>query len=151
MGDPPKRGVFSERMEELKRALREGGLRATSSRALVLACLQDADGPLAHGEVCDRLEPHGYDRATIYRNLVDLTNAGLALRSDFGDHLWRFELARGEAHDPTAHPHFVCQECGDVSCLPDDAIAVKAKRGAPKALARKKVEIQVRGLCNACE
>ena len=32
-----------------------------------------------------------WDPATIYRNLTDLSEAGLARRTDVGDHVWRFE------------------------------------------------------------
>jgi len=139
----------ANRRQELKRVLRDAGLRATNARALVLACLMDEGRPMAHAEVCDALAEHGYDRATLYRNLVDLTTADLVNRTDLGDHLWRFEVAGG-AHDGAAHPHFLCQECGDVSCLPDDAVSVTSRRGVPNALRQKNVEIQVRGLCNEC-
>ena len=134
---------------DLKQILRDKGLRATSARAAVLRCLTEADAPLTHADVCERLAALGYDRATLYRNLVDLTEVGIALRTDLGDHLWRFELA-DRGHAPAAHPHFVCSECGDVSCLPDDAIAVQNRRGVPDALAAREVEIQVRGRCDAC-
>jgi len=138
------------REKELKRILREAGMRATTARALVLSCLMDSGRPLTHAEVCEQLHDHGYDRATLYRNLVDLTERGLVNRTDLGDHLWRFELAGADGHDSTAHPHFVCQECGDISCLPDDAIAVKVRRGVPRSLGQKNVEIQIRGVCNDC-
>lgn len=105
---------------------------------------------MTHADVCERLAPLGYDRATLYRNLMDLTDVGLATRSDHGDHLWRFELAGRDRHDEAAHPHFVCSECGDVKCLPEASVDVKAVRGAPRALKSKKVEIQIRGVCNSC-
>ena len=135
---------------ELKQMLREAGLRATSARAAVLRCLLRANSPLSHAEVCARLDQHGYDRATIYRNLMDLADAGIARRSDHGDHLWRFELA-DRAHDDDAHPHFVCTDCGEVSCLPEGAIDVNPVRGVPRSLREAKIEIQVRGVCNACD
>ncbi|MFK7986568.1 MAG: Fur family transcriptional regulator [Sandaracinaceae bacterium] len=135
---------------DLKQLLRDKGLRATSARAAVLRCLIEASAPLTHAEVCDALATLGYDRATLYRNLVDLTEVGLALRTDLGDHLWRFELAGRDDHAPELHPHFVCSGCGDVSCLPDDVIAVRTGEGVPQTLAAREVEIQVRGLCNAC-
>lgn len=142
---PPQRTTT-----ELKEMLREAGLRATSARAAVLRCLLEADTPLTHAEVCARLEALGFDRATLYRNLVDLTDVGIARRSDLGDHLWRFELAKSE-HAADAHPHFVCTDCGEVTCLPEDAIDVKPLRGVPRAVKSANVEIHVRGLCNQCE
>lgn len=136
--------------QDLKEQLRTAGLRATSARAAVLRCLIEADSPLTHADVCERLALQGYDRATLYRNLMDLTDVGLATRTDLGDHLWRFELTGREKHDD-AHPHFVCSECGEVSCLPEEAVDVKPVRGIPRSLRHKKVEIQIRGLCNGCE
>lgn len=136
--------------QDFKKTLRSAGLRATSARAAVLECLSRASGPLTHAEVCEQLASQGYDRATLYRNLMDLTDVGLAVRTDLGDHLWRFELVGRNRHDDSAHPHFVCSECGEVRCLPEDAVDVKPVRGIPRSLKRKKVEIQIRGLCNEC-
>jgi Fur family ferric uptake transcriptional regulator len=103
--------------------------------------------------VCERLADAGFDRATVYRNLADLTDAGLLRRSDLGDHLWRFELkTEGDhhAHADEVHPHFVCTECGSVACLPDGAVTLQSVKGAPRALRAGQVEIQVRGACNDC-
>lgn len=139
---------------DLKARLREAGLRATASRSAVLECMTAAQGPLTHADVCERLAESGFDRATVYRNLADLTDSGLLRRSDLGDHLWRFELSKpADAHDEHAsevHPHFVCTECGAVACLPDGAVTVAAVRGAPRSLKLGKVDIQVRGACNDC-
>jgi Fur family ferric uptake transcriptional regulator len=136
---------------ELKTRLRQAGLRATAARGAVLECLIAAGGPLSHAEVCERLADAGFDRATVWRNLADLTEAGLVRRRDLGDHLWRFELAASEDHlVADVHPHFVCTACGTVACLPDGVITVRAVRGAPKALRSGDVDVQVRGTCNAC-
>ncbi|MGF1466662.1 MAG: Fur family transcriptional regulator [Sandaracinaceae bacterium] len=136
---------------QLKVKLRDAGLRATSARVAVLSCLLSADAPLTHGEVCERVGDMSFDRATIYRNLTDLTEAGLANRSDLGDHLWRFEAARPEdGADEGVHPHFVCRECGIVSCLPDGAIAVRFGPAVPRSVRAAEVEVQLRGVCNAC-
>lgn len=136
---------------ELRDVLRAAGLRATSARMAVLEVLLEASAPISHGEVCDRVGERGIDRATLYRNLIDLAEAGLVRRSDHGDHVWRFEWIgrESESHKNAEHAHFVCSRCGTVSCLPDGAIAVHAVRGAPRSL-RVGVEIQVRGVCDTC-
>jgi Fur family ferric uptake transcriptional regulator len=139
---------------ELKSQLRAHGLRATAARAAVYEVLLSVGGPVTHADVCDKLEGAAFDRATIYRNLVDLAEVGIARRSDLGDHLWRFELT-DRAHDDhekddAAHPHFVCTECGTVECLPEGAVTVAPVKGAPRAL-KKSVEVQVRGTCNHFE
>ena len=135
-------------LESLRAALREAGLRATPSRIAVLRLLREAEAPVSHGEVVGKLASQAWDPATIYRNLTDLADVGLARRTDVGDHVWRFEAVT-DSHAATAHPHFVCTECGTVECLPDvDYVVPRAK--APRAIRQKRVEVQMRGLCDAC-
>jgi Fur family ferric uptake transcriptional regulator len=132
---------------ELRAAVRSKGLRATPPRLAVLELLRACDAPVSHAEVADRLASRAWDRATIYRNLIDLAEAGLVRRTDVGDHVWRFEVVRDD-HD-AAHPHFVCTECGTVECLPELELATRRAR-APRAVRQRQVEVQVRGLCDAC-
>ncbi|MEZ4322252.1 MAG: Fur family transcriptional regulator [Myxococcota bacterium] len=132
----------------LRAQLRTAGLRATRSRVTVLRVLQDASAPTSHPELTEQLANDGWDRATLYRNLVDMTDAGLLNRVDLGDHVWRFELA-GRPHDSNDHPHFLCTSCGDVSCLPDLALP-KGAAGLPRSVVDGQVSIQLRGLCDEC-
>jgi Fe2+ or Zn2+ uptake regulation protein len=94
-----------------------------------------ASGPATHAEVSEALSDRGFDRATIYRNLTELTEAKLLTRVDLGDHVWRFDARR--QHDGHAggedHPHFVCTSCGEVSCLDDVTVAISARPGKSAA------------------
>lgn len=141
---------------DLRLRLRNAGLRATTARVGVLACLEANKAPLTHAEVYEQLAEGGSDRATVYRNLIDLADAGFLKRYDRVDHVWRFELVRGEAsgkpaHSAQAHPHFVCSDCGAVECLPASAVSLASVRGGPKALQQVSgLEIQVRGRCDQC-
>jgi Fur family transcriptional regulator, ferric uptake regulator len=129
--------------------IRTKGLRATAPRIAVYDHLSRLATPVSHGDIAAELAGEGWDRATVYRNLIDLTEAGLVRRSDLGDHVWRFELVRGR-HAASGHPHFMCESCGDVQCLPDHAVEIKASRGAPRALRRKGIQIQLKGRCDRC-
>lgn len=132
--------------------LRRVGLRATPSRIGVLGTLRAAGGPRSHAEVADALAGQPWDRATIYRNLIDLVDGALARRTDV-DHVWRFEAIVGEGvatpEPHPGHPHFVCTVCGEIECLPEIELVVK-KAKAPRAIRAKQVEVQVRGRCDAC-
>ncbi|HEU0037606.1 MAG TPA: Fur family transcriptional regulator [Kofleriaceae bacterium] len=142
---------MAKNLDELRTVVRARGLRATPSRLAVLELVRASDSPMSHSEVADRLDNQAWDRATIYRNLVDLAEAGLLRRTDVGDHVWRFE-AMGDDRDG-AHPHFVCTECGTVECLPDLELSMtnaSRRTKAPKAVRQQKVEVHVRGLCDAC-
>jgi Fur family transcriptional regulator, ferric uptake regulator len=135
-------------LETLRAAVRQAGLRATPSRIAVLHVLRSTGSPVSHSDVVAKLASQAWDPATIYRNLTDLSDAGLARRTDVGDHIWRFE-AITDSHRGAAHPHFVCTECGTVECLPDlEYMITRAK--APRAIRQKRVEVQMRGLCDAC-
>jgi Fur family transcriptional regulator, ferric uptake regulator len=143
-----KRGQKKE--GETHALLRDAGLRITDSRVAVVEHLAAQSAPVSHADLCRSLERAGFDRATLYRNLIDLTQVGLVTRTDLGDHVWRFELRRREGSHVATHPHFVCSDCGTVSCLPDVAVRIAAGKGAPRSLATKNVAIQITALCDAC-
>jgi Fur family ferric uptake transcriptional regulator len=137
--------------EELRERIRARGLRATAPRIAVLEALTRLGRPTTHAELSADLSDDGWDRATVYRNLIDLTEAGFARRVDMGDHLWRFERTDERAfHADAEHPHFLCDSCGEVECLPRGAVRVTPTARAPRALRKKDVQIQVKGRCDRC-
>lgn len=144
---PARRPERPDRDAVLKSRLQQAGLRVTRARLAVLRELDRSRQPVSHADINDRLGGGELDRVTIYRNLMALAQAGLVLRTDLGDHVWRFELARAGAPSTThgTHPHFVCIDCGDVECLPKGAVAVK-----PVVASGSVLEVQVRGRCAAC-
>lgn len=140
-------------------AIREAGLRCTPARVAVLEHLAAVRGPRTHAEVAEALTDRGFDRATIYRNLTELTTARLVARVELGDHVWRFEIARvakpGVKGDD--HPHFVCTNCGDVSCLDDVKVSIspRSKAGAARGSGRvggirAVKEVLLKGTCADC-
>jgi Fur family transcriptional regulator, ferric uptake regulator len=137
--------------QALKTLFRSLGLRSTGARIAVYRALSQSDRPLTHAEVSAELEDAGFDHATIFRNLTDLTTTGVVVRTDLGDHVWRFELrGDGSKSHREQHPHFLCTDCGTVSCLPEGAVTLKKVRGAPKALGSAAIAVQVQGVCDEC-
>jgi Fur family ferric uptake transcriptional regulator len=137
--------------QTLKSLFHSLGLRSTGARIAVYRTLANAEKPMTHAEVSEQMANAGFDNATIFRNLNDLTHAGLVVRSDLGDHVWRFEL-RGEGKQThrEQHPHFLCTDCGTIACLPDKAVSLHRIKGAPRALMTDSVVVQVQGLCDDC-
>jgi Fur family transcriptional regulator, ferric uptake regulator len=136
---------------DFKALLRASGLRATWPRVAVLQILEASASPMSHAEVHAKLGRKDFDKATIYRNLVDLAEVGLLRRSDHGDHAWRFELKKsGTGEEEKEHPHFVCTDCGTVACLDEVEVKVKNTRKVPKSVASKNVEVKLQGLCDSC-
>jgi Fur family ferric uptake transcriptional regulator len=116
----------------------------------VLQHLIDAAGPVTHAEVANTLRPQGFDRATIYRNLIELTQAGLVIRVELGDHVWRFEVRRAGKTEERDHPHFVCVDCGEVACLPSASVNIARAPGSKSSGTRKITEILLKGHCGQC-
>lgn len=133
------------RDDDLRALLAQKGIRVTGQRIALLRELAKLRLPVSHAELTERLASSGLDRATVYRNLLALTEAGLLVRTQLGDNVWRFELPRGEVGEHGTHAHFVCTDCGDVSCLPEGAVVLKGLS------ARSTVsEVQLRGKCGGC-
>lgn len=137
-------------VEQARAALREAKLRSTTSRVAILQHLAVAKKPLSHAEVADALVPMGFDKSTLYRCLVELADAGLLARLDAGDHAWRFELRRGEHHEDSEHPHFVCVDCGKVECLPQVDVKITPSKGSKRSRLGDVTEIFLKGHCKKC-
>ncbi len=136
-------------VQQAREALRAAALRSTTSRVAVLQHLAGSNKPLSHAEIADVLVPEGYDKSTLYRCLVELADAGLLARLDAGDHAWRFELkGSDDAEHGTEHPHFVCVDCGKVTCLPD--VDVKISPVKKSSSLGDVTEIFLKGHCKEC-
>ncbi len=132
---------------ETKKLIRDLGLRVTAPRLGVLRVLAGAERPLSHAEVVNRLGDDAvWDRATVYRNLVALVGVGLVRVASHAGGICRYELA-GEPRD-RAHPHFLCDDCGIVSCLPETEVVTPKKTKWAKSL--KAAEVQFVGRCPSC-
>lgn len=138
-------GITKDRARTL---LRESSLRVTAPRLAVLRILAEADAPLSHTEVLERLGETDWDPATIYRNLVKLRDAGVAPVVSRAEGIDRYALSAGEG-DGHHHPHFVCEDCGRVACLPADLTASMSMTG-PWGESIRSAMVQLRGECPEC-
>jgi Fur family ferric uptake transcriptional regulator len=142
----PKKNPVDDVLEA-RRILKEAGLRSTPARISVINALKRSSKPQTHAELADQLVPLGFDKATVFRNLTDLAEADLVIRTELGDHVWRFLLADPD-HDRSSHPHFVCMDCGMVSCIDDMPLPNATLRRAHN-IARIS-EVLVKGHCGTC-
>lgn len=129
--------------------MRARGLRGTTPRIAILGYFFSQTGRKSHAEVFEAFRNRGFHRATVYRILTDLADVQLLVRADHGDHIWRFSL-KSAAAGCEGHPHFVCNECGTVSCLPDTSVSLENGTCAPKALAKNQVAVHLKGVCDGC-
>lgn len=145
-----KRKTVALPLTEVRKRLREAGLRCTPARVAAINCLYASPTPLSSSEIVDALEPSGFDKSTVYRTLTEFTECKIIFRLDLGDSMRHYELADMEDRSVGVHPHFMCQECGTIQCLGDysfDIRPLKRKAARPG----KVNEVLLRGLCSACE
>ncbi len=130
--DPAARVDADQAAARLREYLRARGLRMTGEReALVRAAL----GRRRHFTLEELVEEAvGHDarasRATVYRSLPILIEAGILQPVLVSDEPRRFELAFGRPH----HDHLLCRRCGRVvefrsSAIEDLQLGVAARHG----------------------
>ena len=138
----------TEAVEKTRKILADCGLRTTAARLAVVHWLQQTNSPATHAEIAADLVPRGIDKATVLRNLTDLVEAGLVTRKELGDHVWRFEL-RDESHPVGCeHAHFICVDCGRVTCLHQLEMSASVMKSLQDV--GQVTEILVRGHCDEC-
>ena len=130
--------------DDLAEQLRAAGLRRTQPRVAVLRYMLKVGHPVAHAEAAEALAKLELDRVSVYRVLLDLARVKILRRTDLGDHVWRFDVVRGEHAHAREHPHFVCTSCGAVECLPGSVVQIAARGKGPRAVRTRDVEVQLK-------
>ncbi len=133
---------------DARKLLRKHSLRVTAPRLAVLGVLAGAQVPLSHTEVLERLGETDWDPTTVYRNLVKLREAGVASVVNRAEGLDRYALAESRA-DGHRHPHFFCEVCGLVACLPT-LLTKSMSMDGPWATSIQNAMVQLSGQCPEC-
>jgi Fe2+ or Zn2+ uptake regulation protein len=108
--------------------LSAAGERVTRQRLMVADALTRAGRQLTAAELYERLRGANpsLGRATVFRTLERLVDAGVARRLELAGHVYAYV-----ACEPTHHHHLSCSVCGRVEEIPESwvsAIAARASR-----------------------
>ena len=136
-------------VEEIKTKLREKGLKSTLTRIAVFQYLLGAKKPVSHSDLVQALQEQFGDQATIYRNLLAFAEKGLTRLTSSAGGISRYELIQEGKPSQTVHPHFVCNDCGEVSCLPKTTVITEIEGRWKDILLQS--QIQFVGRCLACQ
>jgi len=131
---------------DVQKILKQTSLRVTAPRLAVLRVLASSKIPLSNTEVIERIGQTDWDPATIYRNLIKLRDAGIARVVSRAGGIDRYALA-GSQNDHR-HPHFICEKCDQITCLP--TVTTSMKTDGPWEVALETAMIQLRGTCPVC-
>lgn len=130
--------------------LRKNGFRWTNQRSLIVRmALATHDHFTADQllERCQRADPR-VSRATVYRTLTVLEEAGFVEGLDTGDGGRRFEHVLGHEH----HDHMVCQACGRIIEFRDDELERRQEAAARRLGFRiARHSLRLYGTCRDCQ
>jgi Fur family ferric uptake transcriptional regulator len=130
-------------------SLRPAGSKRSSKRESILNVFLRHEGHLSADDLYDmvRREDHHISRATVYRALQWMVEAGIARKVDFGEGRFRFE----HSYRHPRHFHLICQTCNRSSeFLSSDIEALIEEIATARDFSARQSVLQIYGTCGEC-
>jgi Fur family ferric uptake transcriptional regulator len=128
---------------------RPSGSRRSGKRDVIVGVFMQQDGHISPEQLVDAVRGRDsrISRATIYRTLQWMTDAGIARKVDFGGGRFRFE----HAYRHPRHFHLICRSCKQsFEFLSSDVEALVDEVAQDRAFQVEESVIQIYGTCEAC-
>ena len=140
-----------EIIEELKKIVKQKGLKYTEQREIVLSVLLDAQDHLTAEEVYNEIKKEHTESnigiATVYRALSFLEEVDLITSIAFGTDGKKYE-SNAKSH----HDHLICTNCGKIIEFMDDEIEKRQDKIAKKNKFKiTSHSMQLYGTCETCQ
>ncbi|CAN5863939.1 hypothetical protein BH24ACI5_BH24ACI5_05430 [soil metagenome] len=129
--------------------LRPAGSKRSSKRDLIVNVFLRQQGHLTADDLVDliRREDQRISRATIYRTLQWMVDAGIARKVDFGEGRFRFE----HSYRHPRHFHLICKTCNrSFEFLSSDIESLIEEVAAARGFAQRQSVLQIHGECEEC-
>jgi Fur family ferric uptake transcriptional regulator len=130
-------------------ALRLRGGKRSSKRDRIVQVFLREKGHISADDLFERSrrDSAGIGRATVYRTLQWMVDAGIARKVDFGEGRSRFEAA----YRHPRHFHLICTTCHSSSeFLSSDVESLMEEIAAARNFATSQSVVQIYGTCEAC-
>jgi Fur family ferric uptake transcriptional regulator len=130
-------------------SLRSAGGRRSSKRDLIVNVFLEQEGHLSADDLFDlvRKRDAHIGRATVYRTLQWMLDAGVARKVDFGEGRFRFE----HSFRHPRHFHLICKTCNrSFEFLSSDIELFIEEIAAERGFSPSQSVLQVYGTCEAC-
>jgi len=129
--------------------LRPAGTKRSSKRDLIVNAFLKQEGHLSADDLVALIkrEDQRISRATVYRTLLWMEEAGIARKVDFGEGRFRFE----HSYRHPRHFHLICKSCNrSYEFLSSDIEALIEEVAAARAFTARQSVVQIYGSCEAC-
>jgi Fur family ferric uptake transcriptional regulator len=130
-------------------SLRPAGSKRSSKRDFIVNVFLRQEGHLTADNLVAliRREDERISRATIYRTLQWMVDAGIARKVDFGEGRFRFE----HSYRHPRHFHLICKSCNrSFEFLSSDIEALIEEVAAARGFTPRQSVLQIHGTCEAC-
>jgi Fur family ferric uptake transcriptional regulator len=130
-------------------SLRPAGSKRSSKRDFIVNVFLRQEGHLTADDLVDliRREDQRISRATIYRTLQWMVDAGIARKVDFGEGRFRFE----HSYRHPRHFHLICKSCNrSFEFLSSDIEALLEEVARARNFTPRQSVLQIHGTCEAC-
>ncbi len=129
--------------------LRPAGGKRSSKRELIVNVFLRHEGHLSADDLVDliRREDSRISRATVYRTLLWMAEAGIARKVDFGDGRFRYE----HSYRHPRHFHLICKTCNrSFEFLSSDIESLIEEISAARNFTARQSVLQIYGTCEEC-
>jgi len=129
--------------------LKPVGSKRSSKREQIVNVFLRQEGHLSADDLVDliRHEDHRISRATVYRTLQWMVDAGIARKVDFGEGRFRFE----HSYRQPRHFHLICKTCHrSFEFLSSDIEGLVEEVAAARNFTASQSVVQIYGTCEAC-
>jgi Fur family ferric uptake transcriptional regulator len=136
-------------LPDITRLKPAGGKRSSKREQIVNVFLRQ-EGHLSADDLVDliRREDHRISRATVYRSLQWMVDAGIARKVDFGEGRFRFE----HSYRQPRHFHLICKTCHrSYEFLSSDIEALVEEVAAARSFSPSQSVVQIYGTCDECK
>jgi Fur family ferric uptake transcriptional regulator len=130
-------------------SLRPKGSKRSGKRDFIVNVFLRQEGHLSADDLVDLItrEDKRISRATVYRTLQWMVDAGIARKVDFGEGRYRFE----HSYRHPRHFHLICKSCNRSSeFLSSDIEALVEEVAAARNFAARQSVVQIYGTCEEC-
>ena len=130
--------------------LRPAGGKRSSKRDLIVNVFLRQEGHLSADDLVEimRHDNHKISRATVYRTLQWMVEAGIARKVDFGEGRFRFE----HSYRHPRHFHLICKTCNQSSeFLSSDIEGFVEEIAAERGFSARQSVLQIYGTCEECQ